>query len=200
MVQFILASKSPRRRFLLTEKGYKFETSSIEISEILDENLSVERAIEQLALQKAQALVESGRLDPDQKYLILSADTVVYHDGEVLGKPKDQEHAFELLKRLSGEPHQVITAFCLWHTGEKRYILRHKISQVKFRELSDEEIREYIATGDPMDKAGAYGIQSEGRHFVKEFTGGLENIAGLPVDLVEKTMTENNWHVSKING
>lgn len=197
MVQFILASKSPRRHFLLKEKGYKFQTSSIEISEILNENLSVERAIEQLALEKAQALVESGRLSTDQTYLILSADTVVYQGGEVLGKPKDQEHAFELLKRLSGESHQVITAFCLWHTGEKRYVLKHRISDVTFRELSDAEIRAYIATGDPMDKAGAYGIQSEGRHFVTKFTGGLENIAGLPVDLVEKTMTENNWHVNK---
>lgn len=152
-------------------------------------------AVEQVARDKAQALVETGQLDPAQGHLILSADTIVYFQGEALGKPKDQNEAFKTLTKLSGQTHQVITAFCLWNTLEKRDITRHCISQVKFRPLTEKEIWDYIATGDPMDKAGSYGIQSLGRDFVEEFTGTLENIAGLPVDEIEKVMAKEGWVV-----
>lgn len=197
MLQFVLASKSPRRHKLLRERGYQFETISIEISEILNENLSVERAIEDLARQKAEALLNSGKLRSDISYLVLSADTVVVHAGEVLGKPKDEAKAFETLQRLSGDTHQVVTAICLWDTAESRYVLNHRVSDVEFRPLSSKEIEEYIASGDPMDKAGSYGIQSAGRQFVRKFSGHIDNIAGLPVDLVEQIMAENNWQVSQ---
>lgn len=195
MLRFILASQSPRRSFFLQKRGYVFHTFPVELSEFLDKNLRLELAVEALAKEKAQALVESGRLDPLEPHLILSADTIVHFQGEVLGKPKDQEDAFKTLKKLSGQEHEVITAFCLWNTKENRAVTAHCSSLVKFRPLTDQEIRDYIATGDPMDKAGSYGIQSLGRHFVEHFTGTLENIAGLPVDEVEKVMAQQGWVV-----
>ena len=195
MLRFILASQSPRRSFLLQKHGFVFHTFPVEISEFLNENLSIELAVEDLAKRKAQALVESGRIDTAKPHLILSADTIVHFRGEVLGKPKDRDEAFKTLKKLSGQGHQVITAFCLWNTKEDRAVTGHCVSQVQFREIPEQEIWDYIATGDPMDKAGAYGIQSLGRTFVTEFTGTLENIAGLPVDEVEKMMVKEGWVV-----
>lgn len=195
MLRFILASQSPRRSFFLQKRGYVFHTFPVEISEFLDKNLRVEEAVEKIAWEKAQALVESGQLDPAQGHLILSADTLVFFQGEALGKPKDQEEAFKTLKKLAGQTHQVITAFCLWNTLEKRYVVGHCTSEVRFNPLTDQQIKDYIATGDPMDKAGSYGIQSLGRHLVAEFTGTLENIAGLPVDEIEKVMENEGWKV-----
>lgn len=212
MMRFILASKSPRRSFFLKKRGFSFHTFPVEISEILDENLSIERAVEDLALRKARALVEGGHLAPGQGYVILSADTVVYHQGRVLGKPQNEQDAFETLKSLSGQTHQVITAFCLFNTVTGDHLCDHETSEVTFRPLSDEEIRDYVATGDPMDKAGSYGIQSlasqftggealktdgtfqmKRRDFVLQFTGTLENIAGLPIDKVEQRLREKKW-------
>ncbi|MCC6138173.1 MAG: septum formation protein Maf [Bdellovibrionaceae bacterium] len=216
MVRFVLASKSPRRNFFLKKQGYLFHTFPVEISEILDENLSIECAVEDLALRKAQALVESGLLEAGPEYVILSADTIVYHQGRVLGKPSDPEDAFETLKSLSGKTHKVITAFCLLNTKNNDFLVDHEVSEVTFRALEETEIREYVATGDPMDKAGSYGIQSlakdftggvplqlgdsfklERRDFVIHFTGSLENIAGLPIDRVEQRIAEKKWVLPK---
>lgn len=151
--------------------------------------------MEKIAWDKAQALVLSQILPPDIGHLILSADTLVFFKGEALGKPQDEKEALKTLKALSGQTHQVITAFCLWNTLEGRSVTGHCTSEVKFRNLSEEEILAYIATGDPMDKAGAYGIQNIGRDFVEHFTGTLENIAGLPVDEIEKVMAKEGWVV-----
>lgn len=213
MVRFVLASKSPRRSFFLQKRGYLFHTFPVEISEILNENMSIESAVEDLAYRKAQALVASGTLDAQAQYVILSADTIVYHRGRVLGKPENPEEAVATLRSLSGQTHQVITAFCLLHTARGEFLTDHEISEVTFRELTEQEIRDYVATGDPMDKAGSYGIQSlakgfalqmgdpfaaERRDFVVQFTGSLENIAGLPIDLVEKRIQEKQWQLPKV--
>ena len=195
MFNLVLASKSPRRKFFLEQWGFVFDTIPIEISEILDKNLSIECAVEDLAKRKAQALVQSGKLKGIGTYLILSADTIVYQNGQEIGKPKDQEDAFRTLQRLSGTHHQVITAYCLWPYNSSP-IVGHSVSDVKFRSLSDQEIRDYIATGDPMDKAGSYGIQSLGRHFVESFTGTLENIAGLPIQQIDQVIKNNHWDLA----
>lgn len=212
MVRFVLASKSPRRSFFLQKRGYLFHTHPVEISEILKENMSIECAVEDLALRKAMALAEANILEKGPEYVILSADTIVYHRGRVLGKPKNREDAVATLKSLSGQTHRVITAFCLYNSKTEDTILDHEVSEVTFRQLTDQEIEDYVATGDPMDKAGSYGIQSlakgfslnmgdpfeaERRDFVVQFTGTLENIAGLPVDLMEKRLAENNWQLPK---
>lgn len=212
MVRFLLASQSPRRRFFLQKRGYLFHTFPVEISEFLNKNLSIEKAVEDLALRKAMALVQTGILESKEEYVILAADTVVYHQGRVLGKPKDEEEAVSTLKELSGSTHKVITAFCLLHWPRQETVLDHEVSEVTFRTLSDAEIRDYVATGDPMDKAGAYGIQSlakgfqldmgdpfqaQRRDFVVDFTGSLENIAGLPVAKVEAALARKNWILPK---
>lgn len=223
-MRFVLASKSPRRSFFLQERGYLFHTFPVEISEILDKNLSIERAVEDLSRRKAQAFVEGPNFDPKSDYLILAADTIVYHKGDVLGKPKDQRDAFQTLLRLSGDKHQVITAFCLWNTQVGRFVTGHCLSEVEFRTLAEDEIWQYVHSGDPLDKAGSYGIQSlarefikknshqigsaaeeqlgstfrmKGRDFVTKFTGTLENIAGLPIDEVERVARAEGWDFPK---
>ncbi|MCB9073286.1 MAG: septum formation protein Maf [Bdellovibrionaceae bacterium] len=208
----MLASQSPRRKFFLQKRGYLFHTFPVEISEILNENLSIENAVEDLAQRKAQTLVQSGKLEPGQEYVILAADTIVYHRGRVLGKPKDRAEAIETLTQLAGDTHQVITAFCLLHWPSGDFVTDHEVSHVTFRPLSQSEISEYVDTGDPMDKAGAYGIQSlakgfslemgdpfqaERRDFVLDFTGSLENIAGLPIAKVESALAQKNWIIEK---
>jgi septum formation protein len=212
MVRFVLASQSPRRKFFLQKRGYLFHTFPVEISEILDENLSIERAVEDLAHRKAMAAVQMGQLEPGLEYIILAADTIVHHQGLVLGKPLDTQDAVKTLKKLSGQTHQVITAFCLLHGPSGETILDHEISNVTFRKLLDSEIEAYVATGDPMDKAGSYGIQSlakgfqlemgdpfqaQRRDFVVDFTGTLENIAGLPVAKMEEALAKKNWVLPK---
>jgi MAF protein len=156
--------------------------------------------------------------------VVLSADTIVVYKNEVLGKPKDQEDAFQTLRKLSGEVHRVITGYCLWNTQTSQVVTGHGVSDVEFRKLSDDEIWDYVKSGDPMDKAGSYGIQSlarqlirhrheqldkaegaelgstfrfEGEDFVKNFSGTLENIAGLPIDDIEQRLNQLGWKLPK---
>lgn len=181
-------------------------------------------AVEDLARRKAQALVESTQLAPYLPAVILSADTIVAFEEQILGKPKDQEDAFLTLQKLSGKSHDVITGYCLWNTQTSQIVCDHSVSRVKFRPLTEEEIWDYVRSGDPMDKAGSYGIQSlarqlirrehqqldeaqgeelgstfryQGEDFVKEFSGTLENIAGLPIDDVEKHLQSLGWKVPR---
>ena len=197
MLRFVLASKSPRRQFFLQKRGYVFHTFPVEISEFLNKNLRVELAVEDLAKRKAEAFVQSPEGLKMEPAVILSADTIVVYKDEILGKPKDQKDAFFTLQKLSGHKHRVVTAYCLWNTQTGQIVRGHEVSEVEFRSLSDEEIWDYVQSGDPMDKAGSYGIQSEGRKFVKNFTGTLENIAGLPIDEIEKKLQELGWVLPK---
>ncbi|MBY0386500.1 Maf family protein [bacterium] len=224
MLRFVLASKSPRRQFFLQKRGYVFHTFPVEISEFLDKNLRVELAVEDLAKRKAEALVQSPEGLKMGPAVVLSADTIVVYKDEILGKPKDQKDAFFTLQKLSGHKHRVVTGYCLWNTQKGQVIKGHEVSEVEFRKLSEEEIWDYVRSGDPMDKAGSYGIQSlarrlirrehqeldqaageelgstfrfEGEDFVKNFTGTLENIAGLPIDQIEKKIQELGWILPK---
>jgi septum formation protein len=197
MLRFVLASKSPRRQFFLQKHGYVFHTLPVEISEFLDKNLRVELAVEDLAKRKAQAFVESPEGLKMHPSVVLSADTIVVYKDEILGKPKDQKDAFKTLQKLSGNSHRVITGYCLWNTQTNEIVLGHGTSDVEFRHLNKEEIWDYVKSGDPMDKAGSYGIQSEGRKFVKSFTGTLENIAGLPIDEIEEKIKLSGWQLPK---
>lgn len=134
---------------------------------------------------------------------MLSADTMVILDGEPLGKPQDEAQAFDYLSRLSGRAHQVKTAVVLVEgpvaPGEN-LIMRQAIetTQVIFRHLSEKEIREYISTGEPLDKAGAYGIQGLGGNFVEKFVGAYDNVVGLPMDLVRRLLREGQWLLKNI--
>ncbi len=197
MHTLILASGSPRRRELLERAGFLFSVHSIQISEIPNKNLSLSAQIEDLARQKAHALVESDKYPKLHNNLVLSGDTLVVLDGEVLGKPKDLVQSREFLERLSGRKHSVITAICFLEPGKKREVLAHEESYVYFKKLTEQQISSYVASGDGLDKAGAYGIQTLAEGFIDHIDGNIDNVMGLSVGLVEKILKENNWHVDR---
>ena len=178
----ILASTSPRRRTLLAAAGIEFELCD---SGVEEERLADEPAAEfALRMAAKKALAASRRIG---SALVLGADTVVECGGEILGKPRDHADAHRMLRTLSGRFHTVVTAFALARDGrvlESRAVT----SRVRFRELGDDEIDAYIRTGEPMDKAGAYGIQAEGGGLVVEVEGERDNVMGLPVNEVRAAL------------
>ena len=183
--RFILASTSPRRRSLLSEAGFLFEVAPPhEEDNIPPANcLPPEELALKLALEKADSV---ARERPGE--LVLAADTLVVAEGRILGKPVDKEEAEAMLGLLSGRGHQVITGFCLQRDEE--VLAREKVvTEVVFRPLSREEISAYAATGSPLDKAGAYGIQDLGGGLVAEVRGSYTNVVGLPMAEVIEALT-----------
>ena len=168
----ILASKSPRRQELLSLMGLEFEVATADIDETIDKSLPIEQEIARLSRQKAEAI-------DDNDNIIISADTVVVLSNTVMGKPRDAENARQMLNVLSGKTHRVITAVTV-KNGDK---IRTEvvITEIVFRELSKREIDSYVASGSPMDKAGAYGVQEKAAAFVKEIHGDYFSVVGLPV-------------------
>ena len=181
MQDLILASASPRRANLLQQAGYQFKIhkSNLDYEEMA---LPPPQGIENLALEKAQDVAvkyESG--------VILGADTAVIHQNEVLGKPRDEEEAAKMLKLLSGDEHHVITGIALLEVNQNEIltsIVDHVKTRVWMRKLEQDEIIAYINTGEPMDKAGAYGIQEKAAVFVKKLEGCYFNVVGLPLPQV----------------
>ena len=180
---FILASQSPRRRELLSMLGLSFDIVTADIDEAMDASLSVEDAVAEISCKKAEAV---GAKHPDR--LIVSADTIVTVDGKVLGKPHSQDEARAMLQSLSGRTHTVMTAFCLYRDGVAQTHVEK--TDVVFKALSLEEIDAYIATGSPMDKAGAYGIQDGAAVFVERLHGDYYNVMGLPLCTLVKCLRE----------
>ena len=175
-MNIILASASPRRRELLERIGVTgFTVRAPNVDESVEPGLSPADMVETLSLRKARAAAE--RFSPED--LIIAADTVVALDGAVLGKPRDGDDAFAMLSALSGREHRVYTGVTVLQ-GEK-IITGHETTAVTFRELSPDEIWGYIATGEPLDKAGAYGIQGVGALLVSGIRGDYSNVMGLPV-------------------
>ncbi|MFA6618805.1 MAG: Maf family protein [Candidatus Neomarinimicrobiota bacterium] len=172
----ILASASPRRKTLLKELGLKFEVIPADIDESFQEDETALDYVRRLAFEKANSLAQEH---PDK--IIVSADTIVVLHNEILGKPIDKEDAFRILKTLSNNYHQVITSFAILSIKKNIKVLEHEITDVHFRELSDEDIWEYIDTGSPMDKAGAYGIQDISAYLVDKIDGCYHNVMGFPV-------------------
>lgn len=172
----VLASASPRRRFLLDLVGFEFEVipPSVDENEHADEDPATH--VLRLSLVKAQSVAES--LDDG---LVLGADTIVLLDGEILEKPADEEEAFSMLSRLSGVWHVVYTGLAVVDASTGERATGYEMSRVRIREMSPEEIRAYIATGEPMDKAGSYGIQGYGAAIVESVEGCYFNVVGLPL-------------------
>ena len=150
-----------------------------------------------LARRKCEAWVNSNNALKNQKILVLAADTLVAISGRVLGKPKNISEAQYYLGLLSGQTHSVITGVCVYAFDSEVYFESAVTTKVEFRALEDDEISKYIASGEPMDKAGAYGIQGEGRRFVKTFEGSWSNVVGLPMEYIETLFKENNWDVGR---
>lgn len=172
---FYLASQSPRRKELLTLAGLQFEVLVSGCDETVPEGLSAEQTVQHLANQKAEAVLQLCR----ENDTVLAADTIVVIDGCILGKPQDKEDAFAMLRSLSGRTHTVMTGVCIAN-GKKRREFVSK-TEVTFFDLTDEDINRYIATGDPFDKAGSYGIQSKGVVLVEKINGDYSNVVGLPL-------------------
>ena len=179
--QFILASASPRRKLLLEQAGYSFEIipSEVDESAFSTDGVTSEEHTMELALAKA---VDVARKYPDR--LVMGSDTVVDLNGQIIGKPRDAEHAEEITRALFSEPHLVITGVALIHIAKKIEIVRAAVTTVYPRKLSEEQILGHIENGDWQGKAGAYGIQETGDEFVERIEGSFTNVIGLPMELV----------------
>ena len=177
--KIILASASPRRRELLGGLGLSFEVIPAE-GEEQSAAREPDRLVQELAYEKAKEVF--GRLSGEEGLLVIGSDTVVSLDGEILGKPSDEEEAFSMLSRLSGRTHQVYTGVAVLAGIERieQQIVFFEKTDVDFYPVSEEEIRSYIASGEPMDKAGAYGIQGRGGRFVRRIRGDYNTVVGLP--------------------
>lgn len=174
-MNIVLASKSPRRKELLSLLDLDFQIITADIDETMDSSLPVSDEVARLSRDKASAI----RPQVSDDTVIISADTVVELNGVVMGKPKDKTDAFNMLKRLSGNTHNVLSGVTVMR-GDKA-VSKTVITKVHFRTLTDEEINNYIQTNEPMDKAGAYGIQGRGSRFVEKINGDYFNVVGLPV-------------------
>ncbi|MBY0099125.1 Maf family protein [Mesobacillus maritimus] len=174
MQRLILASSSPRRKELLENLHLTFEISSSNVDESFSPELTPEEAVKELASRKASFVAEK---EPDA--FVIGSDTVVVHEGDILGKPSDREEALFMLKKLSGQTHSVFTGVCI--ISPEREIQFYEKTDVVFWELSQEEMDAYISSGEPFDKAGGYGIQGFGSFLVREIKGDYFSVVGLPV-------------------
>jgi septum formation protein len=179
----VLASASPRRQQLLKEAGVDFVLDPPNIAEI-EKDEAPEEFAQRMAREKARAVRGRHPREP-----VLAADTVVVHQETVLGKPRDEQDAERMLRRLRGSLHQVITAVCLAGPGYED--VRSAKSNVRFGWITDQEIRDYIQSGEPMDKAGAYAIQGIAGRWIRRVEGDYSNVVGLPVELVLEILRQH---------
>jgi len=196
--RLVLASSSPRRKDLLEGLGLQFEIIPSTLEEIVDPKLSVQEVVLNLAKQKAVDVFERELArEPEHPLLVLGADTIVVLHGEYLGKPVDKKDACAMLRALSGKTHEVFTGVYLvaslagvrqtWHSVER--------SAVHFRQLGEIEIRAYVETGEPMDKAGAYALQGIGAALVEKIVGSHTNIVGLPIPNVVSLLRQAGYGI-----
>ena len=193
MKQLILASQSPRRAEIQKKAGIQFVSFPVHVSEIPDINLNMDEQIIDIARRKAEASRASAQVQ-GLGGIILSADTMVCFGSEALGKPENNQVAFKYLKKLSGNKHQVKTAIYLINLDSGECVSHIETTDVFFRNLSDQEILDYIATGEPADKAGAYAIQGLGGKFVEKFVGDFDNVVGLPLQALQKVFKLKAWN------
>ena len=173
----ILASKSPRRQSLLKHLGVSFTVDTDDVDETIPYGMSLALAVEMLAHAKARPVA-----DRHPASLVLAADTIVVFEDEVLGKPSSASEAIGMLQTLSGQTHEVYTGIALIRRSSAQEVITHERTRVTFGELTLDEIENYVASGSPMDKAGAYGIQDDrGALFVERIEGDYYNVVGLPV-------------------
>ena len=178
----ILASGSPRRAEILKMLGFEFVTETADCDENTGD-MPADKRVALLSRRKAEAVARLHKND-----VVLGSDTLVTVYGAVLGKPHDEEEAFHMLKTLSGRGHEVMTGLNVWHEGKLRQeVVR---TRVHFRPMTDAEIRAYIATGEPMDKAGSYGIQGYGAIFVDHLEGDYFSVMGLPLCALARMLAE----------
>jgi len=192
MHELILASKSPRRQALLKLLQVPFRILTAETGEDFEPSRSPKEIVTELAMRKGKAVCNLYPAETTDK-LVLAADTIVVLDGEVLNKPNDENHAFEMLSKLQGRTHEVFTGFALikGKNKGKEVVTEFERTAVTFAPMSADEIRTYIRTAKPFDKAGAYGIQDDfGACFIERIEGCYYNVVGLPLAKLYKTLKQ----------
>lgn len=183
-IPIFLASKSPRRKNMLKMLGIKFKSISVELDETIINSQTAAKNVKRLSFEKCELA-----LDKIKNGIVIAADTIVVLDGKIIGKPKNKSDARRILESLSGRNHFVYTGFTLANKITKRIITEYSKTKVYFRELSSKEISNYIKTGSPMDKAGAYGIQDDfGAVFVQKINGCYYNVLGFPISKIYEAL------------
>ena len=193
--KILLASQSPRRHSLIKKLIVDFDTINPSFEEKLKSNIYTDEKIESLSLQKALSVLNNNTNDknPLENCLIISADTVVVLDNVILGKPKDEKNAYEMLSALSGKKHFVVTALTVLDADTKKVFSDIVKTYVTFCNLSEELIKNYIKEKKPLDKAGSYGIQEMGPEFIKNVDGDLENVIGLPTNALRELLIKAGY-------
>ncbi len=185
-MEIILASKSPRRREILENAKVRFSIEESQIDEVIKLNELPKETVMRLAYEKALDVANRNR-----NSLVIGADTIVVINDTILGKPKDDIEAFSMLKLLSGKTHYVITGFALINLSLDKKIIDCQVSQVTFKELSEQCIKDYLQTKESLDKAGAYGIQGYGGLLVENIQGDYFNIVGLPISKISDCLKDH---------
>jgi septum formation protein len=201
MHHLYLASSSPRRREILEKRNIQFEPLPLKVSEIPSENLNPLDQIRKISMDKLLAAqIEIKRqFTANQPYVLLCADTEVIFEGRLMGKPESHADACQTLGRLSGQSHEVTTVVTLFESSQNETCEIVVTTQVEFAALSPTEILDYVNTGDPMDKAGSYGIQNVPNHFITAFRGSFENVVGLPGDELMSFFQKKGWTFPKLS-
>ncbi len=186
MNNIILASKSPRRREIMDKLNIEYKVIVSDIKEVMDESLAIEDRIKDLALKKALAVYEDHKED-----LVIGADTVVEADGVILGKPRNETEAYDMIRKLSGRTHRVITAVAM--VTSKWQYLDHDVTGVTFTNIGESEIRKYVKTDEPYDKAGAYAIQGWAGRYISRIEGSYYTVMGLPLHMIYLRLKEAGY-------
>lgn len=189
LLKVILASASPRRLHIVQEHGLNAIVMPADIDEIRQDDEEAKEYVIRLAKEKARVILQRTALGGDTD-LILAADTTVAYNNHILEKPSDSVDAYRMLRLLSGNSHEVYTGYALIFLPEKEWHVDYVRTSITFHTLSEQQIQDYIASGDPFDKAGGYGIQSVRDSFVKEIKGSYYNVMGLPIEEILKKISQ----------
>lgn len=184
-MNIILASASPRRKEILENVNVKFTVVASDIDEVILENEPPKELVKRLAFEKCMDIARKNK-----DALVIGADTIVVLNNHILGKPNNEEDAYNMVKLLSGKKHQVITGISLINLSSDKKVIDYVVSEVTFKDLSEETIRDYINTKESLDKAGAYGIQGYGGLLVENINGDYFNIVGLPISRINDLLRE----------
>lgn len=185
-MEIILASKSPRRREILENIKVRFSIEESEIDEVIKLNELPKETVMRLAYEKALDVANRNK-----ESLVIAADTIVVINDTILGKPKDEIEAYNMLQLLSGKTHYVITGFALINLSLDKKVIDYQVSKVTFKKLSEQCIKDYLQTKESLDKAGAYGIQGYGGLLVENIQGDYFNIVGLPISKISDCLKDH---------
>lgn len=195
-MKLILASASPRRAEILRDAAFSFEIAHANIDETRLRGETARAMTRRLAEAKARAVAEKLGKEP-REAIVIGADTIVEIQGRLLGKPGSAENAREMLLKLSGKTHRVVTSVALFRLPDHAKKLATESTQVRFAKMSRDEIAAYVSTGEPLDKAGAYAVQGIGGRFIERIDGCYFNVVGLPLARLYRMLVDLGWHPAR---